>query len=246
MSKQCIFTVAENNPIAKDIQRMVLLGDTGACTAPGQFVDLSIEGMYLRRPLSMCEYDDKSITLVFRALGQGTAALRDYEPGREIDMLTGLGNGYSIPEAMRAPLIVGGGMGVAPMYAQARLLSELGYAPLMLLGFKSADDVFYLDRFRALNGTAYVTTADGSVGRAGMIVDLLPEMAGRFDYFYCCGPEPMMHAVSDRCNTSGQMSFERRMGCGFGACMGCTCKTKYGNKRICVDGPVLTKEEIIW
>ncbi len=240
-----IFEIAGNERIAADVYRLRLAGDTSAITAPGQFVDLKLDGRFLRRPISVCDWTDGALTLIYKVLGRGTAELTAYPAGRRLDMLTGLGNGYDLSKSGERPLLVGGGVGVPPLYGLARRLAAQGKRPAAVLGFNSADDVFLTQEFAALGVPVTVTTADGSRGVRGFVTD---GMAAFPDctYLYTCGPEAMLKAVFAACRTDGQFSFEERMGCGFGACMGCSCETKYGAKRICRDGPVLEKEEIVW
>ena len=223
--------------------KMVLGGDTRYITAPGQFINIRLEGKFLRRPISVCDYDDKSITIIYKVVGEGTEQLSKLESGEVLDVLTGLGNGYDITKSTK-PLLIGGGVGVPPMYNLAKALLADGQKPTVVLGFNTKSEIFYEDEFKALGCNTLVTTVDGSYGIKGFVTDAMTDLD--YDYFYTCGPLPMFKAVYNATSTSGQFSFEERMGCGFGACMGCSCKTKYGNKRICKDGPVLVKEEIIW
>ena len=240
--KQTTLTVVENARLADGIYRLRLAGDTSAITAPGQFVNLKLSGFFLRRPISVCDWSDGELTLIYKVLGHGTEAMTGMAPGTELDVLTGLGNGYDISKSTK-PLLIGGGVGVPPMYFLAKKLIESGQRPCVVLGFNTKDEVFYENEFKALGIDVFVATVDGSYGVKGFVTDAFPD---DYDYFYTCGPLPMFKAVYDKTQCSGQFSFEERMGCGFGACMGCSCKTKYGNKRICKDGPVLVKEEIIW
>jgi dihydroorotate dehydrogenase electron transfer subunit len=243
--KQGIFTITENVRLAEGVFRLRLAGDTSAVTAPGQFVNLKLDGYFPRRPISVCDWTDGELTLIYKVLGRGTAAMAAYPAGRRLDVLSGLGNGFDAAKRGDRPLLVGGGVGIPPLYGLAKRLVAAGRRPAAVLGFNRASDVFSVDEFSALGVPVTVTTADGSVGVRGFVTD---GMAGRDDctYLYTCGPEPMLRAVYDACKTAGQFSFEERMGCGFGACMGCSCETKYGAKRICRDGPVLEKEEIVW
>ena len=242
--KQEIFVIKSQKKIAKDVFKMVLSGNTDDITASGQFVNIKLDGFYLRRPISVCDYDKNELTLIYKTVGEGTEAMSKYENGTELDVLTGLGNGYDTSLSGEKPLLLGGGVGVPPLYNLCKKLVAEGKKPTVILGFNSADDVFYENEFKALGANVFVTTADGSYGIKGFVTDA---MAGvDYSFFYTCGPEPMLKAIYNISTTSGQLSFEERMGCGFGACMGCSCKTKYGNKRICKDGPVLIKEEIIW
>ena len=223
---------------------MVLEGDTSAITAPGQFVNMKLDGLFLRRPISVCDYDSKSLTIIYKAVGVGTRQMAQMTSGAEIDTLIGLGNGYDTAKSGDSPLLVGGGVGVPPMYNLAKKLIREGKRVSVVLGFNSADDVFYEDEFKALGADVYVATADGSYGTKGFVTDVVANL--NYTYFYTCGPEPMFRALDKIAKTSGQYSFEERMGCGFGACMGCSCKTLTGNKRICKEGPVMEREEIIW
>ena len=241
--KQGIFTIAENQRIAKNVFRMHLDGDTSAITAPGQFVNVKLDGFYLRRPISVCDAADGELTLIYKTVGAGTEKMSTLAPGERLDLLTGLGNGYDTSKSGDAPLLVGGGVGVPPLYLLAKKLAGEGKRVRAVLGFNTADEVFLADEMRSVGCDVTVATADGSVGVRGFVTDAMPE---RYTYFYACGPEPMLRAVYDATETSGQLSFEERMGCGFGACMGCTCETVAGYKRICRDGPVLEKEEILW
>ena len=241
--KQSIFEILENTALTKDVFKMVLSGDTSAITASGQFVNIQLEGLYLRRPISVCDWTEKTLTIVYKVVGKGTEALSKMAPGVKLDVLTGLGNGYDLSKAGDAPVLLGGGVGVPPMYGCAKRLVEMGIKPTVILGFNVKDEIFYEEEFKALGCETIVTTVDGSYGVKGFVTNALPE---NYTHFYTCGPEPMLKAVYKATNTSGQMSFEERMGCGFGACMGCSCKTLTGYKRICKDGPVMMKEEILW
>ena len=241
--KQSIFEILENTALTKDVFKMVLSGDTSAITASGQFVNIQLEGLYLRRPISICDWDEKTLTIVYKVVGKGTEAMSKMAPGVKLDVLTGLGNGYDLTKAGANPVLLGGGVGVPPMYGCAKRLVAMGIKPTVILGFNVKDEIFYEEEFKALGCRTIVTTVDGSYGVKGFVTNALPE---NYTHFYTCGPEPMLKAVYKATNTSGQMSFEERMGCGFGACMGCSCKTLTGYKRICKDGPVMMKEEILW
>ncbi len=243
--KQTLYTVCSNEPLARQVFRMRLLGDTSAITAPGQFVDLALPGFFLRRPISICDYDADGLTIIYKVVGKGTAALSRLAPGAELNALSGLGNGFDTQKSGESPLLIGGGVGVPPLYALAKRLLAEGKCPTAVLGFNKADEVFYAGEFENLGVRTIVCTADGSVGVRGFVTDAIATLSG-YSFYYACGPEPMLRAVHALCPCGGQLSFEERMGCGFGACMGCSCKTKYGNKRICKDGPVLDKEEIVW
>ena len=241
--KDLIFKIITNKEIAKNTYEMVLSGD---CTdiKCGQFVNIKLDGFYLRRPISVCCVEGDELTLIYKVVGNGTEAMAKMDKGTELLVLTGLGNGYDTSLSSDKPLLIGGGAGIPPMYQLARELVREGKDVSVILGFNSACEVFYEEEFKALGANVIVATADGSYGVRGFVTDAFNMVD--YTYFYTCGPEPMLKAVYNNTNTSGQFSFEERMGCGFGACMGCSCKTKYGNKRICKDGPVLVKEEIIW
>ena len=242
--KQQIMTILENKKIARDIMKMVLVGDTSSLTKPGQFINIKLDGKYLRRPISVCDYDDKTITIIYKIVGSGTEQMAGMKENETLDILVGLGNGFDVSLSGEAPVIIGGGVGVPPMYGVCKALNEMGIKAKVILGFNSVADVFYEDEFKKLGADVYITTADGTYGQKGFVTDVLKDLS--YSYFFTCGPMPMFKAIEQTATTSGQYSFEERMGCGFGACMGCSCKTKYGNKRICKDGPVLVKEEIIW
>ena len=241
--RDIIFEVISNKKIAKNTYECVLAGDISDITASGQFVNIKLDGFYLRRPISVCDAEDGKLTLIYKVVGKGTAKMAEMTGGEKLLVLSGLGNGYDLSVSGDKPLLIGGGAGVPPMYMLCKKLVAEGKKPSVILGFGSKDEVFYKEKFEALGAETYVTTVDGSEGVKGFVTDA---MDVEYSYFYTCGPEPMLKAVYDKSTTSGQFSFEERMGCGFGACMGCSCKTKYGNKRICKDGPVLVKEEIIW
>lgn len=241
--KQGIFEIAENTALTAQVYRMRLVGDVSDITSPGQFVNIRIAGLYLRRPISVCDCDACSVTIIYKLVGKGTEQMARMTVGEHLDVLTGLGNGYDMGRSGDHPLLLGGGVGVPPLYMLARKLRAEGKQVSVVLGFNTATEVFYEDEFRALGCAVTVTTADGSYGTKGFVTDAYPS---DYSYFYACGPEPMLKAIHRTSFTSGQMSFEERMGCGFGACMGCSCKTLTGNKRICKDGPVMEKEEILW
>lgn len=238
-----IFTIIENKIVAKDVYKMLLRGDTSAVGNAGEFVNIQLDGFYLRRPISVCDVEGDVLTLIYKVVGKGTEVMSKMTEGTNLQIMTGLGNGYDLSLSGDSPLLVGGGVGVPPMYLLAKRLLAQGKRVSVVLGFNTADEVFYEEEFKALGCDATVTTVDGSRGVKGFVTDALPEA---YTYFYTCGPMPMFRALNKAVKTSGQFSFEERMGCGFGACMGCSCKTLFGNKRICKDGPVLKKEEIIW
>lgn len=242
--KQSVYEVLSNEKIAKDVFKMILIGDTDAITAPGQFINIKIDGYFLRRPISVCDWDDKSITIIYKVVGAGTLVMSKMAKGNTLDILVGLGNGYNTSKSGADPLLVGGGVGVPPLYGLCKRLVAEGKKPTVVLGFNSADDVFYEDEFKALGADVYVATADGSYGEKGFVTSVISRLD--YSFFYTCGPEPMFRAMAKVMKTDGQYSFEERMGCGFGACMGCSCKTLTGNKRICREGPVMESGEIIW
>lgn len=243
MYKQNKYKILSNDALTEDIYKMVLGGDTQYITTPGQFINIQLDGKFLRRPISVCDYSDDTITIIYKVVGEGTEQMKQLAVGEVLDVLTGLGNGYDISKSTK-PLLIGGGVGVPPMYNLAKALINDGQKVSVVLGFNTAKEIFYEDEFKALGCDVFVTTVDGSYGIKGFVTDAMKDID--YDYFYTCGPLPMFKAIYNATETSGQFSFEGRMGCGFGACMGCSCKTKYGNKRICKDGPVLVKEEIIW
>ena len=246
MYKKAIYTLRSNERLTPAVWRMTLEGDTQWITAPGQFVNVELDGCYLRRPISVCDWDERTITLIYKVVGEGTALMAGLRPGARLDLLTGLGNGFDVTKGSRRELLVGGGVGVPPLYNLAKRLLADGREVAVVLGFNTAAEVFFRDEFAQLGCRVVVATADGTEGVRGFVTDAIRESGLTYDYFYACGPLPMLRALSDATKCSGQLSFEERMGCGFGACMGCSCKTKYGNKRICKEGPVLTKEEVIW
>ena len=241
--KQGFFEIVKNEALTADVYKMELAGDISAVTAPGQFVNIKLTGKFLRRPISVNDCTDGLLTIIYKVVGEGTAQMAKMLPGESLDVLTGLGNGYDLAEAGDHPVLLGGGVGVPPLYMLAKQLIAAGKRVSVVLGFNKASEVFYAKEFADLGCDVTVTTVDGSMGVKGFVTDALPE---GYTYFYTCGPEPMLKAVYKATGTSGQMSFEERMGCGFGACMGCSCKTLTGYKRICKEGPVMKKEEILW
>ncbi len=241
---QGIYKILSNTPLTPFIYKMELEGDTSALTRSGQFVNIKIEGQFLRRPISVCDFEDGKMTLIYKVVGVGTEIMTKMTIGDTLDVLVGLGNGFCDEKSGENPVLIGGGVGVPPLYNLCKRLISNGKSVNVILGFNTKDEIFYENEFKALGAKVYVATADGSYGTKGFVTDVLKDI--NYDYFYTCGPEPMFKAIEGIASTSGQYSFEERMGCGFGACMGCSCKTKYGNKRICKDGPVLEREEIIW
>ena len=242
--KQSIFTIVSNEALTDVVYKMVLEGDTSAITNCGQFVDLRLPEKYLRRPISVCDYDEESLTLIYKVVGSGTEIMAGLPAGTKLDVLTGLGNGYDTSLSGDRPVLVGGGVGVPPMYNLCKKLIAQGKHPQVVLGFNVASEIFLAEEFKALGAEVHIATADGSVGTKGFVTDVIKNLS--YTYFYSCGPMPMFKAMEKVMQTSGQYSFEERMGCGFGACMGCSCKTLTGYKRICKDGPVMRKEEILW
>ena len=241
--KKSVFEIVSNTALTESVYKMVLSGDTSDITAPGQFVNIALSGLYLRRPISVCDLEGDKLTIVYKAVGKGTKQMSLMKEG-ELDILTGLGNGYDLTLAGERPVLLGGGVGVPPMYLLAKKLIAMGKSVQVILGFNTKEEIFFEEEFKALGASVTVTTVDGSYGVRGFVTDALRDMD--YSYFYTCGPEPMLKAVYKASQTSGQFSFEKRMGCGFGACMGCSCKTITGYKRICKEGPVMHKEEILW
>ena len=241
--KQGIFEIIENTPLTDNVYKMVLSGDVSAITAPGQFVNIQLDGLYLRRPISVCDLGENTLTILYKVVGKGTKQLSQMKEGK-LDLLTGLGNGYDLSMSGECPVLIGGGVGVPPMYLLAKRLLGLGKKVRVILGFNTVAEKFYEEEFKKLGAEVFVTTVDGSYGTKGFVTEILKDL--EYSHFYTCGPEPMLKAVFAATKTSGQMSFEKRMGCGFGACMGCSCKTITGYKRICKEGPVMRKEEILW
>ncbi len=241
--KQSIFTITENVSLTESVYKMTLSGDTSDITAPGQFVNIKLDGLYLRRPISVSDCEDGKLTLVYKVVGKGTEKMAKMKEGN-LDILTGLGNGYDISKSGEMPLLIGGGVGVPPLYMLAKKLLAEGKKVSVILGFNTENEIFYEQEFKNIGAEVYVTTVNGSKGIKGFVTDAMKNID--YSYIYTCGPEPMLKAIYSAAQTSGQFSFEERMGCGFGACMGCSCKTVTGYKRICKDGPVLQKEEILW
>ena len=242
--KQSIFTIKENTPLTSNVYKMLLVGDTSGITNCGQFVNIKLEGLFLRRPISVCDCEGNILTLIYKVVGKGTEQMSKMSAGETLDVLTGLGNGYDLTVSGDAPILLGGGVGVPPMYMLCKKLIAEGKRVSVVLGFNTAGEVFYENEFKALGADVTVTTVDGSYGTQGFVTDVMKN--ADYSYFYTCGPEPMLKAVYNTSVTEGQFSFEERMGCGFGACMGCSCKTITGYKRICKEGPVMRKEEILW
>ncbi len=245
MKKRGIYEVIANEKIAKDVHNMILKGDTSYITFPGQFINIKIDDLYLRRPISICDYDKETITIIFKVVGHGTEKMAEMKKGTKLDILTGLGNGFNKTRSGKSPLLVGGGVGTPPMYRLCKELIDEGKSPIVVLGFNSKEDVFFEDEFKKLGAEVHISTVDGSYGTKGFVTDIIKELKN-YTYHYACGPLPMLKALYNTAEGDGEYSFEERMGCGFGACMGCTVKVKDGFKRVCKDGPVLKKEEIVW
>lgn len=243
MSKDVVLTICKNEKLVENVYRMVLDGDTSAITKPGQFINIKLDGVFLRRPISICDYDDSTITIIYKTVGKGTILMRELSAGTKLQVLVGLGNGFTLQDK-ESQVVIGGGVGVPPMYRVAKELIAAGKKVTAVLGFNTKSEIFYENEFKALGCDVVVATADGSYGLKGFVTDALASL--NFNFYYACGPKPMLKAIHKGNYGNGQLSFEERMGCGFGACMGCTCKTLYGNKRICVDGPVLGSEEVLW
>lgn len=246
--KDIRFTILSNNKLADRTYEMVLGCEPGAhgVSRPGQFINIRLEGLYLRRPISVCDWTEDTVTIIYKTVGKGTEQMSLMAEGETLDVLTPLGNGYDTAKTGDRPVLVGGGAGVPPMYGLCKALLTEGKKPMVVLGFNKENEIFYVEKFEELGAEVYVATADGSAGTKGFVTDVVKML--EFSHFCTCGPEPMLKAldnVIDK-NTDGQLSFEERMGCGFGACMGCSCETKYGSKRICKDGPVMERGEIIW
>lgn len=242
--KQGIFTITNNFHLTDDVCLMTLKGDAGDITKPGQFINIKLDGKYLRRPISVCFATDNEITIIYKIVGHGTEQMSEMAVGQELDVLTGLGNGYDVSCSGDTPLLIGGGVGVPPLYMLAKELIDLGKKVTVILGFNTKSEIFYEREFINLGCDVFVTTVDGSYGTKGFVTGVMENLD--YSYFYTCGPEPMLKAIYKVSKTDGELSFEERMGCGFGACMGCSCKTITGYKRICKDGPVMKKEEILW
>ena len=242
--KQGLFMILENEELAPNVHQLILEGDTSAIKCAGQFVDIKLDGHFLRRPFSICDWSESTLTVVYRTVGKGTAELSEYMPGKTVELLTGLGNGFDTAPSGDKPLLVAGGSGVPMMYALAKALIAEGKQVSAVLGYRTAADVFLARAIEMLGVKVIITTEDGSLGTKGFVTDAMQDLD--YTYFYTCGPEAMFKAIHAIAKTSGQFSFEARMGCGYGACMGCTMETKNGPKRVCKEGPVLVREELIW
>ena len=240
--KQSFFEILTNTPLTSSVYKMTLQGDTSAITAPGQFVEIALPGKFLRRPISVNDWTETSLTLIYKVVGHGTEQMAALPAGTRLDLLTGLGNGYDTSRSGETPVLVGGGVGVPPLYALCKKLLAQGKKPSVILGFNKESEIFLKQEFEALGVPTYIATADGSVGTKGFVTDVLRNL--HYSYFYSCGPLPMFRAMEAVVTTSGQYSLEERMGCGFGACMGCSIQTKSGAKRVCKDGPIFQREEV--
>ncbi|MEG2000058.1 MAG: dihydroorotate dehydrogenase electron transfer subunit [Evtepia sp.] len=241
---QSEFEILENVALTSDVFKMILAGDTSAFQNPGQFLNIALDGFYLRRPISVCDRDENWLTILYKAVGTGTRFMSKLEAGNTLDILTGLGNGYHTHKSGATPLLIGGGVGVPPLYGLAKQLVAEGKTPTAVLGFHTKTEAFFINEFRAICKDVIITTDDGSLGKQGFVTEGMKDC--KPSYLYVCGPERMLKSVYDATDCDGEFSFEARMGCGFGACMGCSCETKYGAKRICKDGPVLERGEILW
>ena len=244
--KEAIFEIVENKALTQSVYQMTLKGDTSAISHPGQFVELSLEGFFLRRPISVCNYDEGTLTLIYKVVGKGTAQMAELPQGTKLSALTGLGNGFNDAVECSSALLVGGGVGVPPLYRLARNLIAQGKSVTVVLGFNTASEVFYQSEFEALGAKVIVATADGSAGCKGFVTDAIAQNNIEAEYFYSCGPLPMLRALTTALDIPGEISLEERMGCGFGICMGCSIQTASGPKRVCKEGPVFKKEEILW
>ena len=242
--QKVLFEIRENERITSNVYKMTLEGDVSAITAPGQFVEIKIDDCFLRRPISVCDVEDNVLTVIYKTVGKGTEIMSEMPAGKKIDLLSGLGNGFNVSAGGEKPLLIGGGVGVPPLYKLCKDLIKRGARPIAALGFNMADEAFYEEEFKALGAETYLATADGSRGTKGYVTDAIKNLT--YTYFYACGPKAMFRAVEKTVKSDGEYSFEERMGCGFGACMGCSCMTKNGAKRVCIEGPVLKRGEIIW
>ena len=244
--QRVILTISKNVALTPLIYEMTLVGDVSGVACAGQFVEIALDGLYLRRPISVCNYEEGKLTIIYKVVGKGTDLMAQMAEGTQLDVLTGLGNGFDINHECKKPLLVGGGVGVPPLYRLTRDLIARGKEVTVVLGFNTESEIFYAEKFEALGAKVIIATADGSVGIKGFVTDAIAESGVEYDYFYSCGPLPMLKALCSATTTSGEVSLEERMGCGFGICMGCSIMTTNGAKRVCKDGPVFKKEEVIW
>lgn len=244
--KQGLFQIYSNTQVADKVYLMRLLGDTSGFFCPGQFADVALDGRFLRRPFAATEWDSEGFSLIYKVVGQGTEQMTGLCNGDTLDILTGLGNGFDTSLCRYSALIVCGGLGASPVFSLARQLVSEGRKVTVIMGFNKASDVFFVKEFESLGATVAVATMDGSVGIKGLVTDAIDALKPEFDCFYTCGPKVMMKAVCEKLQAPGQASLEERMGCGCGICYGCTCNTTKGARRVCADGPVFDKEDIIW
>ena len=244
--QRVILTVTKNEALTPLIYKMQLAGEVSGITRAGQFVEIALDGLYLRRPISVCNYEEGELTIIYKVVGKGTDLMSQMAEGTQLDVLTGLGNGFDVDHDCEKPLVVGGGVGVPPLYRLTRDLIARGKDVTVVLGFNTESEIFYAEEFEALGAKVILATADGSVGVKGFVTDAIRESGVEADYFYSCGPLPMLKALCNSLEISGEVSLEERMGCGFGICMGCSIQTTKGAKRVCKDGPVFRKEEVIW
>ena len=244
--QRVILTVTKNEALTPLIYEMHLAGDVSGVTRAGQFVEIALDGLYLRRPISVCNYEDGELTLIYKVVGKGTDLMSQMAEGTELDVLTGCGNGFNIDHECEKPLLVGGGVGVPPLYRLTRDLIARGKEVTVVLGFNTESEIFYAEKFEEAGAKVIIATADGSVGIKGFVTNAIAESGVGADYFYSCGPLPMLKALCQSLEIDGEVSLEERMGCGFGICMGCSIQTTKGAKRVCNEGPVFKKEEVIW
>lgn len=244
--KDSLFKIESNKELTSGIYEMILAGDTSSISNPGQFVNIALDGLYLRRPISISDYDSKNLTLLYKVVGKGTAQMAQCQPGKSLQLLCPLGNGFDTTVPAKSTVLFGGGIGAAPLFRLAKDLLEQGKEVAVVLGFNSTADSYYIEEFKNLGAKVLVATMDGSIGTKGFVTDAIRESGILFDYFYACGPMPMLKAVCTGISQAGEVSLEARMGCGFGICMGCSTQTKQGTKRICKEGPVFRKEDVIW
>ena len=244
--QRVVLTVTKNEALTPLIYEMHLAGDVSGVTCAGQFVEIALDGLYLRRPISVCNYEDGELTLIYKVVGKGTDLMSQMAEGTQLDVLTGLGNGFNINHECKKPLLVGGGVGVPPLYRLTRDLIAQGKEVTVVLGFNTESEIFYAEKFEEAGAKVIIATADGSVGVKGFVTTAIAESGVEADYFYSCGPLPMLKALCQSLEIDGEVSLEERMGCGFGICMGCSIQTTKGAKRVCKEGPVFKKEEVIW
>ena len=244
--QRVLLTVTKNEALTPLIYEMHLAGDVSGVTRAGQFVEIALDGLYLRRPISVCNYEDGELTLIYKVVGKGTDLMSQMAEGTQLDVLTGLGNGFNIDHECKKPLLVGGGVGVPPLYRLTRDLIARGKEVTVVLGFNTESEIFYAEKFEEAGAKVIIATADGSVGIKGFVTNAIAESGVGADYFYSCGPLPMLKALCQSLEIDGEVSLEERMGCGFGICMGCSIQTTKGAKRVCKEGPVFKKEEVIW